>query len=49
MVWQPWGEPVRGEITIQPEQASQVELRLERGERSTSHLRKDGTPYGHYQ
>ncbi len=49
VVWQPWGEPVRGEITIQPAQASEAQLRLERGERSTGHLRKDGTPYGHYQ
>jgi plastocyanin len=49
VVWQPWGEPVRGEITIQPASTSEVELRLERGERSMSHLRKDGTPYGRYQ
>jgi plastocyanin len=49
VVWQPWGEPVRGEITLRPGQASEAELRLERGERNTRHLRKDGTPYGHYQ
>jgi plastocyanin len=49
VLWQPWGEPVRGEISIQPAQAAEAELRVERGERNNSHLRKDGTPYGHYQ
>lgn len=49
VAWHPWGEPVRGEITIQPGQAAEAQLRLERGERGTSHLRKDGTPYGRYQ
>lgn len=49
VAWQSWGAPVRGEITIQPARTSEAELRLERGERSTSHLRKDGTPYGRYQ
>jgi plastocyanin len=49
VAWQPWGEPVRGEVTIQPARTSEAEVRLERGERSTSHLRKDGTPYGRYQ
>ncbi len=49
VAWQSWGEPVRGEITVQPARASVAELRLERGERTTVHLRKDGTPYGRYQ
>lgn len=49
VAWQAWGKPVRGEITIQPARTSEAEVRLERGERSTGHLRKDGTPYGRYQ
>jgi plastocyanin len=49
VAWQPHGAERRGEVTVSGGATATVTLALVEGKADTSHLRKDGTPYGRYK
>jgi plastocyanin len=44
-----YGEPVRGEVTVEAGKPAAVSLEVESGRAPRQHRRKDGTPYGRYE
>jgi len=49
VAWPAQGKEDRREVTVGPGPAARVELRVVEGKTQTTHMRKDGTPYGRYK
>jgi hypothetical protein len=49
VAWQPYGREHRGEVTVTEGETATVAIQLVEGKADTTHLRKDGTPYGRYK
>jgi plastocyanin len=49
VAWQPYGPEYRGSVTIKEGESKTLAIELSEGERSSSHTKKDGTPYGQYK
>jgi plastocyanin len=49
VAWHPAGKEQRGEVTVAEGQTATVTLKVVEGKADTTHLRKDGTPYGRYK
>lgn len=49
VLWQPHGEEIRTQVTVGVGKTARIARELEEGAATTTHLRKDGTPYGRYK
>lgn len=47
--WQVYGPEFHGQVTVNSSGESTVDIQMTAGEPETSHVRKDGTPYGRYK
>ncbi len=47
--WQAYGPEFHGQVEVSASGAATVNIQMTAGEPETSHLRKDGTPYGRYK
>lgn len=49
VAWLPSGGETSGKVTIKPGEAATIDLEVKEVATSTTHTRKDGTPYGRYK
>lgn len=48
VAWQPYGDEVRSQVTIEDGKTAKLELSLREGPHDRAHLNKEGKPYGRY-
>jgi plastocyanin len=49
VAWLPSGDEAKGTVVVKPGAAADVKLELTEVAKTTTHTRKDGTPYGRYK